>query len=266
MLPAPIGVCVRPHVGVFTMWPPGASLKTHPGLSPSVWIGLLVLAGLALAWDVSGLDLVVMRWWGDGSGFALRHHPWLERYAHDGVRRVLLGLLLVGLVCLVTARGPARNWSATERLAVGLGVLGALLVVNLIKRASLTSCPWDLAEFGGPARYVSHWMWGVADGGGAHCFPGGHASSSLAFVGVALPWLGAGDARRRTGIWVALVVLLAGAGLGAVQTLRGAHNPSHTLWTMVICGATSVAIWWAVHVGSARRTARRSASYQPSPM
>ena len=74
-----------------------------------------------------------------------------------------------------------------------------LLVVSLIKRASLTSCPWDLAEFGGPAQYVSHWVLGLADGGGAHCFPGGHASAALAFVGVALPWLSGRQGSPRTG-------------------------------------------------------------------
>jgi membrane-associated PAP2 superfamily phosphatase len=30
---------------------------------------------------------------------------------------------------------------------------------------------------------------------------------------------------------------------GAVQTARGAHYPSHTLWTLVICGGVSLALW-----------------------
>jgi membrane-associated PAP2 superfamily phosphatase len=28
-----------------------------------------------------------------------------------------------------------------------------------------------------------------------------------------------------------------------VQTVRGAHYPSHTLWTLVICGAVSLGGW-----------------------
>lgn len=234
--------------------------------SPPVRAGILLLA-CALLWDVGAQDLAVMHWWGDASGFALRHSPWLERYAHDGARRVLLAVLLAGMVLLALGRGPVvRHWTRVERLAVGLGTLSALLLVNLIKRASLTSCPWDLAEFGGPAQYVSHWMLGWTDGGGAHCFPGGHASSTLAFVGVALPWLSG----RRGGAWTGWLVLggllASGAALGAVQTVRGAHYPSHTLWTMVICYVANGAVWWAVHRAAAAREQRRALAYQPSAM
>lgn len=210
--------------------------------------GLLLVC--ALLWDAAGQDMAVMRWWGDAGGFAWRHDPWLERWAHDGARRLLLGVLVVWWLVLALGRGPVRGWTGRERLAVGLGALAAVLVVNLIKRASLTSCPWDLAEFGGVAQHVSHWWLGRADGGGAHCFPGGHASSALAFVGAALPLLssrsssGSGDARR--GGFLLLALLVAGAALGAVQTARGAHFPSHTLWTMVICYAVNLAVWWAV--------------------
>lgn len=224
--------------------------------SPVLRAGLALLL-LALAWDLGGQDLAVMRGWGNADGFALRHHPWLERWAHDGVRRLLVGVLLAWLVLLAWGAGPVRRWSGADRLAVGLGVLAALLVVNLIKRVSLSSCPWDLAEFGGSARYVSHWLWGVVDGGGAHCFPGGHASSALAFVGVALPGLAGRHGRVAHGVGSLLAVGMAGAVLGAVQTVRGAHYPSHTVWTLVICYAVSVGVWWAVH---------RTAAYQPSPM
>ena len=59
-----------------------------------------ILLVMALLWDLGGQDMAVMHWWGDASGFALRHHPWLERYAHDGVRRLLVAVLLIGLVVL----------------------------------------------------------------------------------------------------------------------------------------------------------------------
>jgi membrane-associated PAP2 superfamily phosphatase len=40
-------------------------------------------------------------------------------------------------------------------------------------------------------------------------------------------------------------MLTLGIGMlaGATQTLRGAHYPSHTLWTLVICGAVSLGGW-----------------------
>ena len=230
----------------------------------AAWVGLGLLFA-ALAWDATGWDMAVMRQWGTAQGFGWRHHPWLSEYAHDGTRRALVWVLLAWLALLAWGRGPVRGWAGRERLGVAVGTVLALLVVNLIKRASLTSCPWDLAEFGGPAQYVSHWVLGVADGGGAHCFPGGHASSALAFVGAALPLL-ARPERARQGGWVLGLVLLSGTWLGLVQTLRGAHYPSHTLWTMVICYAVCGVAWWAVHHVAARLERRRAAVYQPSPM
>ena len=227
---------------------------------PAAWVGLWLVL-LALAWDATGWDLAVMRLWGDAQGFALRHQPWLSGVAHDGTRRALVWVWVAWLLLLAWGRGPVREWAGRERLAVALGTVLALLVVNLIKRASLTSCPWDLAEFGGPAQYVSHWVLGVADGGGAHCFPGGHASSALAFVAAALPLLSRPE-RTRQGLLLLGALLLGGAWLGAVQTVRGAHYPSHTLWTMVICYAVGGATWWLVQ----RTAAARQRPYQPSPM
>lgn len=208
----------------------------RPFFIVTLWLG-----ALALAWDGSGLDVVVMHALGDAQGFGLRHHPLLERVLHDGMRQVATAVLLATLA-LLTAR--PRRWPWSERAAVALGLVLALAVVNTIKRHSLTSCPWDLQAFGGVARHVSHWVWGVADGGSGHCFPGGHASGLAALLPLALPGLGAreADARRRSGVLLALLAA-ATAGLGLVQTLRGAHYPSHTLWTLWLCWTAGGAPW-----------------------
>ena len=42
--------------------------------------------------------------------------------------------------------------------------------------------------------------------------------------------------------WLALV-LIVGLIAGFAQTLRGAHHPSHTLWTLVICTGISISGW-----------------------
>lgn len=217
-------------------------MPPHP-LRP-FFIVTLWLGALLLAWDGSGLDLTVMHAIGDGSGFALRHHPLLERVLHDGMRQLTTVLFVLTLAVLT--RWP-RRWHWSERTALALGLVLALAVVNTIKRHSLTSCPWDLQAFGGVAQYVSHWAWGVADGGGGRCFPGGHASSFAALMPLALPGLAAGDppARRRAGGWLA-ALMAATAGLGLVQTLRGAHYPSHTLWTLWLCW-TAGGLPWAAH-------------------
>ena len=119
---------------------------------------LAITAGalmLLLAWEFSGWDLALAARWGGPAGFAWRD-AWLTRdLLHSGGRVAawwVLGVLLLG-VWRPGALGPSRR----ERLA-WLGVtLACLLLIPLLKRYSSTSCPWDLAMFGGVAAYVPHW-------------------------------------------------------------------------------------------------------------
>lgn len=202
----------------------------------------LGLLALAFGWDATGLDLAVMHLFADGQGFPLRSHPLFEHWLHDQVRNLGWVVFLMLLVTTFTPRGPLLGLERARRVEAMIGVVLCLLVVNQLKRMSLTSCPWDLAEFGGVARYVSHWAFGASDGGGGHCFPGGHSSAALGFLPLAMPWLLAAETdRRRVGTWLALLIIGLGIALGAVQTVRGAHYPSHTLWTVVLCWLLAVA-------------------------
>jgi len=240
------------------MHAPTLSLAAPPRRAAplAVWLsGLLIFT---LLWDLSGLDLSVMQVIGSPQGFALRDVWLLERVLHDGLRQSMTAAF--ALLCIWTL-WPDLPVPRRERwLVVALAAL-SLLAVNLVKNTSLTSCPWDLQAFGGPARQVSHWAWGVADGGPGRCFPGGHASSGFAFIALCLPWLDApaGVASRRRAIGLRWLASVLGIGLlaGAVQTLRGAHFPSHTLWTLLICAAVSLLGWrlaqpWLVAPASPR--------------
>ncbi len=195
-----------------------------------------LLAAL-LAWDLSGLDLQLVRFVAGPTGFSLRDHWFTSFVLHQG-GRALGWLVLVALVVQLwrplpfaseLTLGERRWWLATCLLC--------LLTIPLVKHASLTSCPWSLSEFGGIARYVSHWQWGVADGGGGGCFPSGHASTAFAFLSgyFALRTHHLAAAKR----WLWAVVFL-GLIFGAGQTLRGAHYPSHTLWTAWLCLAVTM--------------------------
>lgn len=206
----------------------------------------LALALCTLAWDASGLDLPVMRLIGTPEGFPWQHHPLLERVLHDGLRQlawVAFGVLVVWAVGKDPASGTAP--SQRERLVVlGLVTL-AVLTINAIKWSSRTSCPWEWTVFGGSVPYVPHWNLFTVDGGAGRCFPGGHASSALAFVPLCLPWLWSPAGIRRASIGIGWLagVLLAGVVAGGAQTLRGAHPPSHTLWTALICGGVALGGW-----------------------
>lgn len=243
-----------------------AALALATRVSPAPWHhpvnrGLVVLLMVTIAWDTSGADLPFMQWIGSANGFSLQHQWLLERVLHQAWRQLFLALYLL---MIVWALWPSR-WNYTrlaamvlprrERVALVLLVALCLLAVNLVKLNSQTSCPWELQVFGGQAHYVSHWALGQGDGGTGRCFPGGHASSALAFLGLCLPWLATPGPTARDpapGLRWLMGLLTAGLIAGAVQTLRGAHYPSHTMWTLLICASVSWAGWLAARSWMAR--------------
>jgi membrane-associated PAP2 superfamily phosphatase len=191
---------------------------------------------LLLGWDASGLDLPMARWFGQQDGFPLREYWLLSDVLHDAARRlswVAFAWLIAGVWW---PTGVLRRMARSQRLQLALTTLLTVLVINVFKHTSLTSCPWDLAEFGGMSDYVSHWRWGIADGGGGHCFPAGHASAGFAFVGGYFVLRSGSPGHARA--WL-LAALGAGLVFGLAQQVRGAHFMSHTLWTGWLCWATA---------------------------
>lgn len=195
------------------------------------------LTGLVclIVWDVSGRDLTLAHLFGDARGFPMRNHWFFVQVLHEGARR--LGWVLVLLLALGVwwPLGVLRRLDNVGRLQMALSALLALAAISITKNLSTTSCPWDLAEFGGVARYASHWALGMLDGGSGRCFPAGHASAGFAFVG------GYFALRRHeptAARWWLVTALLSGLVLGAAQQVRGAHFMSHTLWTGWICWTT----------------------------
>lgn len=213
-------------------------------LPTRVWALALGLAAL-LAWDASGLDLWAMRQVGNAAGFAWRESWFTTQMVHQGGR--LLSWVVMAFIVLVNLWPRLLpRLSRRDRLSWLLITLLCLAVVSLIKRASLTSCPWDLREFGGTAHYVSHWAFGRHDGGGGHCFPSGHASAAFAFL--CGGWVLGRAYPRAARAWLVAVVSL-GVVYGLGQMMRGAHYPSHTMWTAWICWAVTVA---ATSIGPGR--------------
>ena len=197
-------------------------------------VTLLLLAAV-VAWDAGGQDLAWANAFGTPSGFPLREHWFFVQVMHEGARRIGWLVVLALALSVWWPLGILRRLDASERLQMALSALLGLAVVSVIKNLSNTSCPWDLAEFGGVARYASHWALGVVDGGGGRCFPAGHASAGFAFVGgyFALRHRQPRAAR----LWLA-ASLAAGLILGGAQQVRGAHFMSHTLWTGWLCWTT----------------------------
>lgn len=217
----------------------------------AVTLGALALL---LAWDASGLDLAAVRLWGSSAGFAWRDHWFFAGVLHNGGR--WLGTAVFVALLVNVFRPLGNTLPRGERVRWLLVTLLSLALIPLIKQASLTSCPWDLAEFGGRAVYVSHWRWGVADGGGGHCFPSGHASTAFAFIGGWFALRQRHPAAARA--WLAGVLML-GLLFGWAQAVRGAHYPSHTMWTAWICWAFASGVEAIAQIRSQVSFARTSA-------
>ncbi len=211
----------------------------NPSSLPRLILWTMVVGLVLGAWDLLGQDLALARWFGSGAGFAYRDHWLFSGVLHQGARRVAWTLQLGLVIAIWWPAGPLRMLPRRERIHLLVGTLVTILGIWLLKNRSLTSCPWELSEFGGAAAYVSHWNWGVADGGAGLCFPAGHASAGFAFF-TGYFWLRE-RAPRAALVWLA-VTLVAGTTIGLAQQVRGAHYMSHTLWTgwmsWVIAGST----------------------------
>jgi membrane-associated PAP2 superfamily phosphatase len=210
--------------------------------APAVRLGagallLLSFAGL-LAWDALALDVPLAQLVGGAHGFPLRHQWLLTSVLHDAARWLSWGVALLLCIGVWRPAGPLVRLPVALRLQLAVSTLLAAAAVSTLKGLRVTSCPWDLQQFGGVAQYVSHWS-RVADGGAGHCFPAGHASSGFAFAAGYFAFRDNDPGHAKAWLAGALAV---GTLLGVAQQLRGAHFMSHTLWTAWICFATCWAL------------------------
>lgn len=173
-------------------------------------------------------------------------HAWLtEVFGHSIVKIVLtvVGVVLVAL-CLGEPLLRKRYLNAWWRLRLRFAGASAILIpliTSMLKQASKSHCPWDIERYGGSQQYyrllehVPAWV----DAG--RCLPGGHASTALWLIGMVAFWL---PHRPRAALMAAVFSLLAGAALGWMQQMRGAHFLTHTLWSMWIACAITFAMLW----------------------
>jgi len=226
--------------------PPAWRAGALPPWRLSAWQIDLVVALLGLlallAWEVAGQDLAVSRHFGTHDGFAWRNAWFTRALVHDGGRALgwCVMAFMVGRALWHTddAAARRRRW-----YWIGATLL-CLLLVPTIKQLTASSCPWDLAEFGGVAVYVPHWRLFVRDGGPGHCFPSGHAVAAFAFLTLYFDWR---DLRPRLARTCLALVCVAGALYGWAQLARGAHFVSHTLWSAWLCWVVcALAAYWQV--------------------
>ena len=190
-----------------------------------------LLATLAVIADLSPLDRVVAAAWFDplSGSFPAQHAWWAEQLMHRG------GIWLVSAVALIAASALlASIWRPSwRRQAVFVLVCIGLSTgsVALLKRNSNVDCPWDVAEFGGSNVYTTLWQAKPVGSATNHCFPGAHSSGGFSLV--ALAFLLALRRHRWTRhAFIAAFVI--GTAYALTQWARGAHFPSHDLWSAFI--------------------------------
>ena len=218
---------------------------------------ILLFLVLVLLWDASGLDLALAQAMGTPTGFPWRQNWFLVHVMHKGGKNLSWVVFMALLLAIFWPVGFLRRLGQRDRVQLVVVAVAALAVISVMKRISSTSCPWSLQEFGGAARYVSHWAWGVHDGGGGKCFPAGHASAAFAYLGGYFVWRRASPAVARG--WLVCTVI-AGLLFGFAQQWRGAHFMSHTLWTAWLCWVTGYVVDVWMQRGAVRQSSPAPAS------
>ncbi|MGQ0619313.1 MAG: phosphatase PAP2 family protein [Panacagrimonas sp.] len=201
----------------------------------------LFLATLALLCDLSPLDRWVATRFFDPAlhAFPARHAFWAEDVLHrGGIWLVaLVALSALGLLIGSIRSGRLRRWRREAAFLLACIVL-TTGSIGLLKRTTDVDCPWDLAEYGGSNPYVHVFQpkpLGLLPG---RCFPGGHSSGGFSLMAIGFV-LAARRSRWARPVLIAAFAL--GLGFAVTQWARGAHFPSHDLWSAFIAWN---AAWW----------------------
>lgn len=229
---------------------PGARLL---GRRAGIGVGVgLVLTALAIGWlgEFSDLDLLLAdQVFDTAAGVFPWRHAWLtETFNH----LILKGLFTLAALAVIGAALVDRR-DALARLRLRVVALAAVLVplaISLLKQASVSHCPWDLARYGGSQPYLRLFDALPAGVAAGHCMPAGHASSALWLTACAVLWLPASPGKAGMALLVALGV---GAATGWLQQMRGAHFLTHTLWSMWIGCAIVYSLILALQPYSGKR-------------
>lgn len=204
----------------------------------------LILGALLLLWMFEGTDLdrAITRFFfdADSGAFPLRHIWFLEAVMHTAAKQTSYMLVAASLYfCWQGWRGRLAWLPPRNALLAAIGMLAIPLATSMLKSLTYRYCPWDIVDFGGFAPYLGlfeHAPQGIKAG---QCFPAGHASAGFLWLVWAVALRPAGARAARLAL---LTGLLAGILLGATRMLQGAHFLSHTLWTLWLAWALSVAL------------------------
>ena len=198
----------------------------------------LCLILIAVILDYSGIDL----WWeslfhNDAAQiWPFRDHWLFEGVIHEGGRKLNICMAALWLAAFAGAslRPSLKKYKKPLIYFLTATAAGPLIVGGL-KAVTHIYTPWDIAPFSGPFPYIHLFdpaPTGLPAGG---AFPAGHASGGYAFVSLYffmdIPALSL-KRMKPMGLMAGLIL---GGIYGIGQQVRGAHFPSHDLFSLVIC-------------------------------
>jgi membrane-associated PAP2 superfamily phosphatase len=225
---------------------PCGPVQAQFNLSAKLWMTLIpvFLISVAIVVEYSGLDI----WWESNffnvssNSWPYRDHWLFEQVIHEGGR--LFNILAAGiwLVFFVAAllHEPLRKYQKPMLYFLVAAASGPI-IVGILKHTTHVYTPWDIIPFSGSLPYIR--LFDPVPSGlpVGQAFPSGHASGGYAFFSLYFLLHHLGSPHRKYG-------LAAGFFLGSIygfgQQARGAHFPSHDLFSMVICWYSAFFIYY----------------------
>lgn len=161
--------------------------------------------------------------------FGLKHHPFLARVMHHGMKTAMYVLGLASIVLAIVKLMWGSSLLRARHVWVGsLGIIIIPAAVALLKHLTNKHCPWSLDVYGGSVPYAGLFETHLSQFGTGQCFPAGHAAGGFMwFSWVVALWFVYPKFARAI-LYIAIVV---GLILGISRMMQGAHFFSHVLWT-----------------------------------
>ncbi|MBT3178300.1 MAG: phosphatase PAP2 family protein [Desulfobacula sp.] len=194
---------------------------------------LLILFGIVL--EYSGFDI----WWikhfydDQSRSWPFRGHWLFDTVIHDWGRYFNICMAALWLICFVSTFFIAKFKKHKKILVYFLTAsLAGPLIVGIGKHSTHIFTPWELEIFSGTLPYIRLFDSVPIGAPIGEAFPAGHASGGYAYFSLYFLLLHIGSPYKKYGFFFGL-----GLGLifGIGQQVRGAHFPSHDLFSMVIC-------------------------------
>jgi membrane-associated PAP2 superfamily phosphatase len=203
----------------------------------------LLVVVVAISLEYSGLDRVFVSQFYDvqHQQWIFKRHWFLEDVMHVGGKNLAVGMAVMILLAWLASfvHAPLHPFRR-QLLFLLLASLSGPAIVSLLKTVTHISTPWGLDIFGGSKPYIRVFDAVPEDMPPGRAFPGGHSSGGFAFFSFYFLALYCYPRYR----WQAILVpLLVGGSFALTQWLRGAHFPSHDLFSLVICWCA--AWFWA---------------------